>query len=73
MTGPPELLCPWTFPELPVAVHEKVVKGSEANNGMLVVTPEQMVEFAALVTEGLGFTLTFTEVGIEAVHPVPME
>ena len=40
---------------------------------MLVITPEQMVEFAALVTEGLGFTLTFTEVGIEAVHPVPME
>ena len=73
MTGPPELLCPVTFPELPVAVHEKVVKGSEANNGMLVVTPEQMVEFAVFVTEGLGFTLTFTEDGIKAVHPVPME
>ena len=58
MTCPPELNDPSTFPELGVAVQVNVVKSSEAARDMLVIVLEQIVEFAALVTDGLGLTVT---------------
>jgi hypothetical protein len=58
MVEPEPGLKPVTLPELPAAVQLKAVKGNDAVGEMFVVPFEHMDELAALVTEGLGLTVT---------------
>ena len=71
MTGPNDELNPVTFPELPVAVHEKDDPIGVDCSMIFVVPSEQTEEEPAFEITGSGLAVIDSRVGEGAVHPLP--